>query len=219
MISHDLPIMSFAILTNNLINTSKFERWKFITQTYSTTYTYNMKHHCPFCNLRCKSLAGLTRHTREKHNLLTRQAFYRKAYEHSAKNIFTDFPVRQDFEDFTMVPHNAKRARTSAFVASTSPEPPFITTSRNREEVFGPMYSNPKNIPMVQDDLEVPPILQDDHKGRTRDKTSKLPRSRNSQLYSINMVPPEVGTLSCSSNAKTHSPFTSDNQLTFGTGT
>jgi hypothetical protein len=51
-----------------------------------------MKLFCSFCNLECKTTGGLTRHTREKHNLLTQNKFG-----------LTDFPVRQDFEEFTMV--------------------------------------------------------------------------------------------------------------------
>jgi hypothetical protein len=51
-----------------------------------------MKLFCSFCNLECKSTGGLTRHTREKHNLLTQNKFG-----------LSDFPVRRDFEEFTMV--------------------------------------------------------------------------------------------------------------------
>ena len=52
----------------------------------------NMKFFCSFCNLECKSTFGLTCHTQEKHNRLTRN-----------KLGLSDFPIRQDFEEFTMV--------------------------------------------------------------------------------------------------------------------
>jgi len=68
------------------------------------SYFENMKFSCSHCSIYCKSISGLTRHIREKHNLPTQhQNSWLNNSLLKPSESASDFPVFLDFDDFGMV--------------------------------------------------------------------------------------------------------------------